>query len=97
MAFIWPHLSLGFAKKYSLFKKYIHFPAVQGISTGMYHAAVLTNCENSQAAMQKAGRTSGDLTFPIPYTPELHFEEFDSAVADMKNSVMVSFLGGMGY
>ena len=47
--------------------------------------------------MQEAVRTSGDLTFPIPYTPELHFEEFNSAVADMKKKVMVSFLGGMGY
>lgn len=56
----------------------------------MYHAAVLTNCENSQAAVQEAGKVSGDLTFPIPYAPELHFREFNSAVADMKNSVMVN-------
>ena len=41
-------------------------------------------------AVQQAGKVSGDLTFPIPYTPELHFKEFNSAVADMKNSVMVS-------
>lgn len=62
----------------------------QGISTGQYHAAVLTNCEESQMAVQKAGKVSGDLAFPIPYTPELHFREFNSSVADMKNSVMVS-------
>ncbi len=37
-----------------------------------------------------AGRTSGDLVFPIPYCPELHFCEFKSVVADMKNSVAVS-------
>ena len=55
----------------------------------MFHAAVLTNCEASQTAVQDAGKVSGDLTFPIPYTPELHFKEFNSAVADMKNSVMV--------
>ena len=37
-----------------------------------------------------AGKTCGDLVFPIPYCPELHFSEFNSAVADMKNSVAVS-------
>ena len=79
VAFIWPHLSLGFALKYFLFLKSTFTPPALQETTGMYHAAVLTNCENSQAAMQKAGRTSRDLTFPIPYTPELHFEEFDSA------------------
>lgn len=35
----------------------------------------------------RAGQISGDLVFPIPYCPELHFSEFSSAVADMKNSV----------
>lgn len=35
----------------------------------------------------KAGLRSGDLVFPIPFCPELHFAEFSSAVADMKNSV----------
>ncbi len=71
------------------------FLCLQGISTGVHHAAVLTNCEASQTAVQEAGRTSGDLTFPIPYTPELHFKEFDSAVADMKNSVMVHYTYAM--
>lgn len=37
--------------------------------------------------MVKAGLRSGDLVFPIPFCPELHFSEFSSAVADMKNSV----------
>ena len=40
----------------------------------------------------EAGRESGDLTFPLVYCPEFHFPEFNSAVADMKNSVAVSFL-----
>lgn len=35
----------------------------------------------------QAGLRSGDLVFPIPFCPELHFSEFSSAVADMKNSV----------
>ncbi len=71
------------------------FICLQGISTGVYHGAVLTNCEKSQDAVQAAGRVSGDLTFPIPYTPELHFKGFNSAVADMKNSVMVRMEGGL--
>ena len=52
----------------------------------------MTNCQQTEEAVRRAGIVSGDLTFPIPYTPELHFREFDSAVADMKNSVMVGGL-----
>ncbi|CAH0551586.1 unnamed protein product [Brassicogethes aeneus] len=59
----------------------------QGIATGKYHAAVLSNNEDWETKSMVAGRTSGDLIFPIPYCPELHFSEFSSAVADMKNSV----------
>merc|ERR1712008_607155 len=36
---------------------------------------------------REAGKMGGDMTFPLVYTPELHFCEFESAVADMKNSV----------
>lgn len=42
--------------------------------------------------MVNAGLVSGDLTFPIPFCPEFHFSEFNSAVADMKNSVAVGKL-----
>ncbi|KAL2091208.1 hypothetical protein ACEWY4_013471 [Coilia grayii] len=59
----------------------------QGISTGKYHAAVMTNSERWEAACVRAGRSSGDLAHPLVYCPELHFSEFTSAVADMKNSV----------
>lgn len=59
----------------------------QGVSTGKHHAAVLTNRDNWEDAAVHAGRMSGDLTFPLVYCPELHFSEFNSAVADMKNSV----------
>ena len=45
-------------------------------------------------ALQEAGRTSGDLTFPLPYSPELHFGEFKSVVADMKNAIAVSVCSG---
>ncbi|KAJ3648682.1 hypothetical protein Zmor_020465 [Zophobas morio] len=59
----------------------------QGVATGKYHAALLTNNEDWENIVMEAGLTSGDLVFPIPYCPELHFSEFSSAVADMKNSV----------
>jgi len=53
---------------------------------------VLTNSEQWEEAAVLASKLSGDLLFPIPYCPELHFSEFASAVADMKNSVAVSSL-----
>lgn len=59
----------------------------QGIATGRYHAAVVANCTELERMSVVAGRISGDLTHPLPYAPELHFQEFTSAVADMKNSV----------
>lgn len=60
---------------------------IQGVATGKYHAALLTNNEDWETISMEAGLTSGDLVFPIPFCPELHFSEFSSAVADMKNSV----------
>ncbi|XP_033626307.1 probable aminopeptidase NPEPL1 [Asterias rubens] len=60
----------------------------QGISTGKYHAGLLCNKEEWEEACAVAGRNSGDLVFPLVFCPELHFSEFGSAVADMKNSVM---------
>ena len=65
-------------------------PPLQGVSTGRYHAGVVTNCEDCQRAVFNAGLTCGDLNFPLLYCPELHFSEFNSSVADMKNSVAVS-------
>uniref|UniRef100_A0A8C0NLX7 Probable aminopeptidase NPEPL1 n=1 Tax=Canis lupus familiaris TaxID=9615 RepID=A0A8C0NLX7_CANLF len=65
----------------------------QGIATGKYHAAVLTNSAEWEAACVKAGRRCGDLVHPLVYCPELHFSEFTSAVADMKNSVAVGSQG----
>ncbi|XP_037108736.1 probable aminopeptidase NPEPL1 [Syngnathus acus] len=59
----------------------------QGISTGKHHAAVMTNSEQWETACVRAGRSSGDLAHPLVYCPELHFTEFASALADMKNSV----------
>lgn len=57
------------------------------MATGKYHGAILTNNGDWEEFCMQAGQVSGDLLFPIPYCPELHFSEFASAVADMKNSV----------
>lgn len=70
------------------------FLPTQGIATGKYHAAVLTNSAEWEAACVKAGRKCGDLVHPLVYCPELHFSEFTSAVADMKNSVAVGLEPG---
>ncbi|NWR14030.1 PEPL1 aminopeptidase, partial [Emberiza fucata] len=59
----------------------------QGIATGKFFFFVLTNNEEWEKACVKAGRNCGDLVHPLVYCPELHFSEFTSAVADMKNSV----------
>lgn len=60
----------------------------QGIATGKYHGAILTNSEQWEQKALIVGRKTADLLSPVPYCPELHFCEFKSAVADMKNSVM---------
>ncbi|XP_050671604.1 probable aminopeptidase NPEPL1 isoform X2 [Leptidea sinapis] len=59
----------------------------QGTATGKYHAAILSNRYSMEAASVVAGLRSGDLVHPLPFAPELHFTEFSSVVADMKNSV----------
>lgn len=59
----------------------------QGIATGKYHGAVLSNCGVWEQKVVEAGCSSGDLIVPIVYCPEMHFSEFSSALADMKNSV----------
>lgn len=62
---------------------------IKGIATGKYHGAILTNNEDWETKGLDAGRASGDLLAPLVYCPELHFSEFASSVADMKNSVAV--------
>jgi hypothetical protein len=62
----------------------------QSVSTGKYHAAIMSNKQTWEKLVVQAGIESGDLAFPIPYCPELHFNEFVSVVADMKNSCAVS-------
>lgn len=59
----------------------------QGTATGKYHAAIVSNNSRLESLCVTAGLMSGDLTHPLPFAPELHFTEFTSCVADMKNSV----------
>lgn len=69
---------------------HVLFLFLQGIATGKVHGAIMTNSEPWEAKAVQAGRKSGDLLAPIVYCPEMHFSEFASAVADMKNSAAVS-------
>ena len=59
----------------------------QLIATGKKHAGILANKEEVESRAMKAGMDSGDLCFPLVYSPELLMDEFKSEVADMKNSV----------
>ncbi|CAK1543638.1 unnamed protein product [Leptosia nina] len=59
----------------------------QGTATGKYHAAIISNKAPLESACVAAGFRSGDLAHALPFAPELHFTEFCSHVADMKNSV----------
>ncbi|KAL7539444.1 hypothetical protein ACHAXR_009296 [Thalassiosira sp. AJA248-18] len=59
----------------------------QLISTGKMHAGILANTEELEQRAVKAGLASGDLCYPLLYAPELLKKEFNSKVADMKNSV----------
>jgi len=59
----------------------------QGIATGEYHSALYCNDAATEAAAVAAGLATGDYAFPILYAPELHLHEFNSTIADMRNSV----------
>ncbi|CAM9166754.1 unnamed protein product, partial [Ectocarpus fasciculatus] len=59
----------------------------QGIATGRRHAALYCNDDWLEDTAIRVGRSSGDLTHPLPYCPEFFKLEFTSQVADMKNSV----------
>lgn len=73
-----------------MFELRFFFFSAQSVSTGKYHAAIMSNQRAWEKLVVQAGIESGDLAFPIPYCPELHFNEFTSVVADMKNSCAVS-------
>ncbi|XP_063388027.1 probable aminopeptidase NPEPL1 [Cydia fagiglandana] len=59
----------------------------QGTATGKYHAAIVSNNASMERRCAAAGLRAGDLAHALPFAPELHFTEFSSCVADMKNSV----------
>ncbi|HET6582289.1 MAG TPA: M17 family metallopeptidase, partial [Nannocystaceae bacterium] len=59
----------------------------QLVATGLVHAAVVSNDAELEAKAIAAGRASGDLVHPLPFAPELYQHEFDSPIADMRNSV----------
>ncbi|GMT05349.1 hypothetical protein PENTCL1PPCAC_27523, partial [Pristionchus entomophagus] len=65
----------------------------QAHMTGKYHAAVLTNCECLEEKIVRAGRFSGDLIHPMVFTPDLHFPDLNSSVADVKNSNLGKMMG----
>ncbi|CAG9533689.1 unnamed protein product [Cercopithifilaria johnstoni] len=65
----------------------------QELATGKLHAAVLTNSEEWENRACKAGQASGDLVHPLPFCPDLHFNDLKSPIADMRNS---TFAKGQG-
>ncbi|KNE67562.1 hypothetical protein AMAG_12014 [Allomyces macrogynus ATCC 38327] len=59
----------------------------QLITTGIIHAGIVTDSEEVETTVLKSGKATGDLVFPMLYAPEILKSQFDSPVADMKNSV----------
>ncbi len=59
----------------------------QLIATGLVHAAVVTNDADLERTFVEMGHATGELCHPLPFAPELYRKEFDSPVADMRNSV----------
>ncbi|MHC4375369.1 MAG: M17 family metallopeptidase [Planctomycetota bacterium] len=59
----------------------------QLVATGRRHASIVANGDEIEARAMQAGKRSGDLVHPLPYCPEFYRKEFESKVADMKNSV----------
>jgi probable aminopeptidase NPEPL1 len=59
----------------------------QLVSTGLLHAAIVSNDEALEQLFVAAGKQAGDLVHPLPFAPEFYKQEFESNVADMCNSV----------
>lgn len=59
----------------------------QGIATGDHFAAVVSDDDAVERALCDAGRATGDLCWPLPFAPEFFRSEFQSPIADMRNSV----------
>ena len=88
----WKYVQVAYAKKDLKAEVIIDMATLtgaQGVATGRYHGALLSNNEAWERACTLAGRRSGDLVQPIVYCPELNFTDFTSSLADMKNSTSV--------
>ena len=59
----------------------------QLVATGLLHAGVMSNDEKLERLTVEAGRASGDLAHALPFAPEFYKAEFESKIADMRNSV----------
>jgi probable aminopeptidase NPEPL1 len=57
------------------------------VATGDLHAAVVSNDERVEQALMAAGQATGDLCWPLPCVPEFYRAEYNSPIADMRNSV----------
>lgn len=59
----------------------------QATATGKRHAAVISNDAQLEAQSVAAGLRTGEVVWPLPFCPEFYRREFQSKIADMKNSV----------
>jgi len=57
------------------------------VASGKLHAAVYSNSEDIERLAVESGRRAGEPCHPLVFVPELLRKEFESPVADMKNSV----------
>lgn len=57
------------------------------VSIGKNLGAIYTNKDSLEQLAVESGKAIGEPVYPLPYTPEFHFREFQSAFADMTNSV----------
>ncbi len=57
------------------------------VAVGKTHGGLYSNDEALEQRALVAGRAAGEPCFPLVYAPELFRKEFESPVADMKNSV----------
>ena len=58
----------------------------QLVATGRRHAALYCNDDELEALAMTAGRSSGDLTHPLPYAPEFYTADYKSPIADLRNT-----------
>lgn len=59
----------------------------QLVATGLHHAALVCSDDELEKKAVETGHATGDMVCPLPFAPDVHLSEFDSVVADMKNSV----------